>query len=545
MKKLILLLTQILALSCAPTGSVNLQVWVHPCLKPMDRSEKPPEMLSTALEVKVTPGEYEPAAFAVRAGKPVNAEVRFVEGSLPIDWCKLYSVESLADTTNPNRLYLLSAPVEIDSADTRFFWLTVHPPEDAAPGRYSGRVVVEAAGRRARLDLSCEIYPFKLEDNRIMAGVFMCLADLPSGWYKDMKQHGIDAIQFFTWEWSVRDTTMLRRRGEWVEEPIGITRLGDRMVLDFTAMDRIMQQINDAGMKGPVVVSLGNDRFMHYETRIAEVMGLPIDTTVAPTPEGWSSRTITFLGPPMSERLDSLFISGLRQLHDHWNEMGWPQELVILIYDEPTHGLLERGKHRYDMIKKNFPNTRVYGVVMDKRELAEQVAPQCDIIVANGDFDGVREVVRKYGKDFYVYGSMGTVNYARFRMGCMPWQVRGSGAFFWMYNYWFYNPDRCVVYQHPDDWRMLVPSVQWECIREGVDDLRYFATAEKMIGKLPDENRRKEASALLEEVRSSIDPDYRMTPAEKENMSGEELLEHYLVPQRVREKVVGIILGLD
>ena len=66
-----------------------------------------------------------------------------------------------------------------------------------------------------------------------------------------------------------------------------------------------------------------------------------------------------------------------------------------------------------------------------------------------------------------------------------------------------------------------------------------------MIGKLPDENRRKEASALLEEVRSSIDPDYRMTPAEKENMSGEELLEHYLVPQRVREKVVGIILGLD
>ena len=536
MKKLVLLLTPLVVLCCSPAGSVDFELWVHPCLVPMSRGEEPPEMPVTVLEMKLAPGEYEPAAFAVRSEKPFEAGVRLIEGSLPADWCSLYSVESLADSTDPNRLYPLAAPVGIDSADTRFFWITVHAPEDAAPGRYSSRVAVEAGGRRSELDLSCEVYPFRLEDNRITAGVFMCLADLPPGWYRDMKQHGLDAIQFFTWEWVVRDSTRLRRRGEWAEEPIRLTNRDGRLVLDFTAMDRIMKQINEAGMKGPVTVSLGNDRFMHYECRIAQVMGLKIDTT--------RIQKINAIGPPVTPRLDSFFISGLRQLHEHWKQMGWPQELVILIYDEPTHGLLERGKHRYDMIKKNFPDTRVYGVVMDKRGLAEQVAPQCDILVANGDFDGVREVALKNGKDFYVYGSMGPVNYARFRMGCMPWRVRGSGAFFWMYNYWFYS-DRCAVYQHKDKWEVLVPSVQWECVREGVDDLRYFATAEKMIENLP-EGRREQAAALLEQVRGSIDPHYRSSPGRRgREMSGEELLEYRMAPQRVREKVVEIILGLN
>ena len=517
---------------------------MHPWLAPLDRSASAPQSPLTDLVIQTTPGEYEPAAFAVRGHKDISVTVACKEGSLPLDWVELNRVESRTDSTPLNRLYPLDGEVKIDSAETSYFWLTVHPPDGAKAGKYSGTVLVTAEGQRAELRLECRVLPFKLADNEITAGAFMCLADLPDGWYRDMKQHGIDAIQFFTWEWSVRDTTMLARRGEWVEEPIAVTRQGDEMVLDFTAMDRIMGGINDAGMKGPVVVSLGNDRFMHYETRIAQVMGLPVDTTVAPTPPGWSSRTIDFIGPPMSERLDSLFISGIRQLHEHWERQGWPQELIILIYDEPTHGLLARGKQRYDLIKKHYPDTRVYGVVMDKRELAREVAPQCDIIVCNGDFDGCREVAEDLGKDLYVYGGMGATNHARFSMGCMPWRAHSSGVFFWMYNYWFYAPDDCAVYQHPDDWRRLVRSVQWEAIREGVDDLRYFSTAEELISQLPDK-RREEALRRLEEIRSSIDPDYQWQPENAAELEPPQLLEHYNTPQKVRSQVIDLILEIS
>lgn len=537
------LLCFIMLMNCAPSAPGDFTAWMHPYLIPLDRATKVPELPATDLSVQAAPGEYEPVVVAVRGYKNLSVTVAYEEGSLPLDWVELNRVESLADSTQPNRLYQLDGAVEVDSAETVFFWITVHPPEGIKAGDYTGTVIVSAAGQREELKLQCRVLPFRLADSKITAGAFMCLVDLPEGWYEDMKQHGIDAIQFFTWEWSVRDTTMLTRRGQWAEEPIAITRRGDKMVLDFSAMDRIMERINGAGMEGPIVVSLGNDRFMHYETRIAEVMGLSMDTTVAPTPKGWSSPTITFLGPPMSEQLDSLFISGIRQMHEHWAEKAWPQELVILIYDEPTHGLLERGKQRYDLIKRYYPGTQIYGVVMDKRELAREVAPQCDIIVCNGDFDGCGEVAEEMGKGLYVYGGMGSVNYARFRMGCMPWRARGQGVFFWMYNYWFYSPDGCAVYQHPDDGRSLVRSVNWESIREGVDDLRYFATAEALISELPPE-KEEGAAARLENIRNSINVSYRGRPRNADELGRESLLEHYQKPQRVREQVIELILDV-
>jgi hypothetical protein len=303
-----------------------------------------------------------------------------------------------------------------------------------------------------------------------------------------------------------------------------------------------MTRAQEAGLDGPVVVSLGNDHMMFFEIRLAQVFGLPIDTIVAPTPEGWSSPTITFIGPPLSARLDTLVSQGLRQLRNHWDAMGWKQELVLLVYDEPTHGLLERGKQRYDLIKRVIPGTPVYGVVMDKRELAEKVAPQCDILVVNGDFDGCREVAEKHGKGFYVYGSMGGANRARFLMGCLPWRARAQAAFFWMYNYWFYSPDGCAVYMAPDDPNRLVRSVEWDCIREGADDLRYVATAEKLVAALPPE-RQAAARAALEEIRASIDPDYGdAAPSETADMEARRAF--YREPDRVRGRLIELILEL-
>jgi len=536
MKKLLLIL---LGVACATSSPKQFEVWTYPYLKPMLKAELSPAAVKKTIHLKVTPGEYEPAAFAVRPSQRVELSVSLAGGRqgkpLPDQWCEIHLVKSLADSTEPNRVHQIDGPVELPPESTAYFWITVRPPEGTEAGIYSSRLLLESGNSEQGLEISCEVLPFSLEESPVTGGVFMNLIDLPPGWYKDMKDHGLDAIQFFTWERIVRDSTILRHRGDWDVEPIKITRRNDKMVLDFSSMDRIMDDLTASGMKGPVVISLGNDHFMHYECRLAQVMGIPIDTT--------RNKRRQFWGPAVTPRLDSLFADGLRQMRDHWKEKNYPQELVVLIYDEPTHGLLERGRNRYRLLKQVTPDIKVYGVVMDKRELAEQVQDQCDIIVSNGDFDGVRQVANKYGKGFYVYGSMGTANYARFRMGCMPWRTKAEGAFFWMYNYWYYSPDRCAVYQHPDYPDKLVRSIQWEAVREGMDDLRYFATAEKLIQQAP-AGEKEAAQKRLDEVRNSIDPEYRYNPPKEKMQDEKAVLDYYLESQRVRDEVISIIMEL-
>jgi len=521
MKKLTLTL---LILALAPCLRAELIVWEHPYLKPMVRQDPVPGELQKTITLRVTPGEYEPAAFAVRADRPASVSVTLdqPEGSraLPAAWCELHRVGSLSDSTQPNRLYEFSGPVELKAEETAFFWLTVRPPADAAAGSYKARVSIESEGGTQALDIACEVLPFTLDRSPITGGVFMASTNLPPGWYADMKDHGLDAIQFF-----------------WGGTGIRVTRRGDEIVLDFSRMDRFMADVCAGGLEGPVIISLGNDHSLHYERRIAEAFDIPVET-------GEPVGRKRVIGPAVGPRLDSLFVEGLRQIRAHWEAKAYPQELVVLIYDEPTERLLERCKHRYDLLKTVMPWNRVYGVVMNRRVWAESMNDQCDVIVSDGDFLGCLEAARKYHKDYWVYSfPLRHVHTARYDMGCLPWRVRAQGAFFWMYNYWRFNPDGCAVYRHPDNPGKLVRSTPWEGVREGMDDLRYLATAERLVHYAP-AGKRGEAGVRLEAVFNSINPTRREKARLGEEHDEYSALAHYNEPQRVRDEVIEIILSL-
>jgi len=519
MRKLLIIF---LLASFTTAAKAELKVWPHPYLTPMKWEEPRPAKPGKKIDLRTTPGEYEPAAFAVRSDKPVSVTVALsgMKGSdwLPASWCELHKIVSLKQDTRPNRLFEFSGPVELEPERTRFFWITVRPPEDTKPGTYIGGVFIQADHEMHTLEISCEVLPFHLEESPIIGGSFMDETNLPPGWYQDMKEHGMDAIQYF-WAYKTR-----------------VIRRDDNLVLDLSPMDEYMADLNASGMRGPVVISLGNDYHMHYERRIAEVFGMPLDTS-----EVIDGKRI--VAPAVSPRLDSLFVQGLRQIRDHWKAKAYPQELVVLIYDEPTERLLERCKQRYDLLKTVMPDTRVYGVVMDRRAWAESMLDQMDIIVANGDFEACKQLADKYNKDFWIYGSISGVHGARYDKGCLPWRVGAQGTFFWMYNYWNYNPDGCAVYKHPEDPNKLVRSALWEGIREGMDDLRYFATAENLIDKAP-EAKKAIARQKLESIRNSIEQRERRR-APRGEMPGESiLLEYYNEPVRIRNAVIDIILEL-
>ncbi|RLB13131.1 MAG: hypothetical protein DRG82_16265, partial [Deltaproteobacteria bacterium] len=449
---------------------------------------------------------------------PVTVSLSGLEGAdwLPAQWCRLHKVESLNDSTQPNRLIEFSGPVDLQPGRTQFFWLTVRPPADAKPGIYTGRVFFQSIHEVKQLEITCEVLPFRLEKSPIIGGAFMDETNLPESWYRDMKEHGLDAIQYF-WGYEAR-----------------ITRKGDQVVIDLSRMDDFMEGLNAAGMKGPVVISLGNDYHLHYERRIAEAFGIPIDTL-----ENVGGKRV--VGPAVSPELDRLFVDGLRQIRHHWEVKGYPQELVVLIYDEPTERLLARCKNRYDLLKTVMPDTRVYGVVMNRREWAESMLDQMDIIVANGDFVACRELAKKHGKGFWIYGTLGNVYTARYRMGCRAWHFDAEGVFFWMYNYWSYDPDACAVYPHPEDPNKLIRSTMWEGVREGMDDLRYSATAENLIKRAPAE-KKAQARKKLEAVKNSIKPGER--PPSGKSLDEQRLLKYYNEPTRIRNQVIDIILDL-
>ena len=292
-----------------------------------------------------------------------------------------------------------------------------------------------------------------------------------------------------------------------------------------------------AGLEGPVIISLGNDHSLHYERRLAEVFDIPVST--GDTVDGKA-----VIGPAVSSKLDSLFVDGLRQIDSHWRERNWPQELVVLIYDEPTERLLTRCRDRYRLLKSVMPATRVYGVVMNRRSWAESMVDQCDIIVSDGDFTGCQEVAERYGKDCWIYSfPLRTVHGTRYDMGSLAWRVKAQGAFFWMYNYWSYDPDNCAVYPHPVNPAEVVHSAPWEAVREGMDDLRYLATAQWLIGRAPTGLREK-AARRLESLRSTIDPSRRRGVPRGEAHDEMSVLAHYSLPQHVRDEATAIILEL-
>jgi hypothetical protein len=234
----------------------------------------------------------------------------------------------------------------------------------------------------------------------------------------------------------------------------------------------------------------------------------------------------------------------MRQLRDHWNSKAYAQELIILIYDEPTERLLERCKHRYDLLKKVIPDIRVYGVVMNRRAWAESMLDQMDIIVANGDFVECRKLAQRHGKGFWIYSGVRDVHEARFEKGFLPWAVEAQGTYFWMYNYWFYNPDGCAVYMHPEEPNKIVRSTTWEGIREGMDDLRYLATAEKLLDRAPERGDINALRGRLRRLKESVDPRGGISPPRGAGLDESAKLDYYLKPARLRDEVIQIILDL-
>jgi hypothetical protein len=487
----------LLVQSISASPAVSLQVVDHLDL-PCDISALTP---TPRLEVALAVGEYESIALLVSTAKSLDNEVLKIKG-LP----RGVSVEKRVATPYRRKLrqnrevtqpYMLEvAPrVSVKAAEKAVYWLTFKAEPNAKPGRYD--LTIGLSDASAKVSMSIRSYRLR-RDPKVIYGAFCGGGDraITFEHMKDLHERGFDALQFF-----------------WGSVSMPLENDSGRLKADFSFVDKWMADFQRAGMRGPVVWSMGNDSKSHMENKLSDVFQIP-----RPPPVRKAGKMMDFAdihNPELNRRVKELMLA----IKEHAAEKKWP-EIIFIIYDEPTERLMEEHENRYRFLKSFWPELRIYGVTMNRIEWAKAINHMVDIFVANGDFQEISALGEQSGKPFWLYGSASSRNQTSLRhsYAWRPWQHSAQGVWFWAYNYRAGDPYNDFDSRSPDSSRNmvwpartpdgpLVYSVSWDGMREAADDMAYLKTLEWMLSESKSRRAReiqRELAALKDEIPSGV-----------------------------------------
>ena len=405
---------------------------------------------------------------------------------------------------------------------SRLYWVTVEAPEGTPAGTYRAALSVsDDKGERLEAPLEVRVLPFRLTDQGLPRfGAFLSGHPFAKDEWKFMKRYGLDALQWF-----------------WGSNRIEITNDNGRIKMDFSRYDAFVRGMQEAGMRGPLVLSLGNSFLGHYEMALAEAFGLRL---LQRTFKGQMVNIADFKDP----RWDALWVEGLRIIFEHARAAGWP-EPALLIHDEPTKHIIEYHPYKYQLVKKYFPEIPVYGVFFQPEEDPGPLLKSCDIMVANRDLAYIKQLAIQHGKRFWTYGNVSadqSFGKCRLLYGQIPSYYESEVMWFWCWDYYINDPwddfdgwgeHSGEPAQSDADWVAVYPSVDGrepvrtlalEAAREAIDDVRYLKTLENLVKErdprrweaLRAEIRRRQAAmfeGIFQDDRVFTDADFYRTTA--------------------------------
>jgi hypothetical protein len=458
----------------------------------LPNSRPAPHEAVTVLRIRATPGEIESQPFSIYALRDVElaASPMLVDtqgwpaGAAKVEDVLFHAVQY---PERPARKRFLRYPVfirppamqAIPANTSRLYWVTVDVPASARPGTYRASIrLTDAAGRPHTLPVDLEVLPFTLTREGLPSfGAFLSGARFARGEWAFMKRYGLDALQWF-----------------WGSHAIRILNDNGRVQLDFTEYDAFVRGMQEAGMKGPLVLSLGNSWLGHYEIKLAEAFGLRL------MKRELEGRVVTLMDMT-DPRWEKPYLEGLRQIFAHAREAQWPP-LALLINDEPTKHIMAYHPYRYHLIKKHFPEIPVYGVFFQPEKDPGPLLRSSDIVVANRDLDRMKTLAAQFGKRFWTYNNVSadeSFGKVRLLYGQIPAYYESEVMFFWCWNYYAGNPWDDFgggseagkgLPQSDADWVAVYPSIDGvepvrtlviEGAREAIDDVRYLKTLEQRM----------------------------------------------------------------
>ena len=370
------------------------------------------------------------------------------------------------------------ATAEVKAQTTQQWWITVRVPRDATPAEYAGDILVESAkGPVRRLGLRLRVLPVRLElpkDHQF--GMYWgpwrpgedpvseerILAEL-----RDMREHGMNSVAL-----SAPASVSRAESGRYEFDLETVTR-----ALELLKQEGLAQPIPWAHTFPPVDTDFGSEEHLRQVKAFVEHAGR--DFAARNLPE--------ILWYPRDEA---------------WSD---PRK--------------EEARVLYEAIKQ-VPGARTYGTV--RRDTAEYLDSwldvRCHTVSLSGGFDDRKlcAAARTAGDLFWWYTNACREypDVVRFKAGFFFWKTGATGQFYWAYHSPQGNPyddldgiDWCVAY--PGDGRPI-PTIEWEALREGIDDFRYVYSLELAIAKARAKGSAEaasvaeEAGRLLDELRDEI-----------------------------------------
>ena len=462
-----------------------------------------PHEIGLPMEAFATPGEYEPLSFGVYALQDLTLSVacaglRGPDGArLSPEQIDVRSTRCLDKRTTYPATEFIHVPtflerrdqVSIPARQSHRFWLTVHVPDDAQPGLYTGEVLLRTKGREHAVPIRFRVLPFRLPDPRGVAfGMYytgqgvqdeaQLLADL-----QDMRQHGMNTVGLCFGMDAAR-----------------VTYENGRVQIAWDGTSRF-------------------ERFIEGYRKLGFTEPLLLLADVA---QGIAGQGGVSLG---SEEYAKRYKAVVRAITAYGKEKGWP-EIIWQPVDEPAW----QGKEEMDrclyllkLLKEAGVRTETDGP--GDAFLEQDAGPHTDFWNYNGGLPHADRINQIHKQGAYVWYYNNDVEgyrpeVMRYGAGFLLWKTGADGIFNWEYRGQggasLYNdldsPRTDMVYRYlPEGNETGGPATSWEAFREGVDDYRYIALLKDLIaqarrsGKAAVRREAEQADRLLAEMLDSLD----------------------------------------
>ena len=488
-----------------------------------------PGEITDALWTFATPGEYEPLTFAIYARRSLSDVVVSVtdlilsspefprvslssptaSSVIPASELDLRAVRVVTKRFHshsaPDETELVpeildyNTPQDIPAESSKQYWLILHVPPEAPPGDYHGTVTIAPANApTATLHLTLTVLPFTLQESptRSHGIAYRPLTSfdgvpLPGDPYvymrqdlADLRAHGIDAGSVYT--------------------SVSVTLTdGGEVAVDYTGFERTMDLLVEMGFDGPA-----HWRGIYRLPRDLQALGVPTDT------------------------LEATYVDVVRTVLEKAEEKGWP-EIYFLPVDEPF-GDPEKEAEFYWLapLIKQVPGALVEVSLDGAETLPPEADPFTDVRYYSGwtvdawlpvhPFEEIAADAAASGDRLgYYYNTRkmgGRPEFSRVTFGLYAWNSPFPEQGVWTYQAFIGDPyddtdgptgDLAYAYPDPErNYAPTLPTLRWEGVREGIDDLRYLYTLEQAIEAAEGDPAKAEAvaaaRALLDSLRADL-----------------------------------------
>lgn len=471
--------------------------WQEPVLyRSVPRAEERLERLSARL----SPGEFEPVVFSLyplRDAKALPIRVSDLKGPdgqvIESDAIRVGRVTHQSVWENPTtfeaveHLVRRCESVDLVAGRSQRMWLTVQADARAHPGSYTGTVSV---GSR-EIPMTVEVLPIDLAPVEDM-GYFMYHPDLRWDLVPDQD----------LWENIARD-------------------LADHGMTTATLYYQATRQDESSGKR--VLADL--------DTYINPSFGIPYASLIEIYGQAGLGRH-----QPLIDVLSQYDVAHdpnlVVALHKEYLRRGWPK-VAFYINDEIEYeSRIAEARRTLELLEEAAPDLMTTTALGPKG--AEALGEKYDIWIGCSRPEMI-EFCNSLGKNPWTYSCRAVHDispaFERFFFGRFPWKIGLKGVGLWSYlqdgevfydrfgNSFGYSAD----FNFRPEWKHrygfviaedgnIIPTVAWEGVREGIDDMRYLRTLEKAVheaaesGSPATRETGRAGQDLLSRIRSKTDP---------------------------------------